>query len=167
MPSPARLLGQAVCLLALMALIGLFSSWPVYQRLPADQAQIKLAFSHGAPRIEECRRLTSDEIAALPPRERRVMDCARERNPVRIQLELDGRLVIDRQLSPTGLSSDGPARIYEIMRVPVGPHRLAMRLDDRGSGSDFAYFDQHTIELGPRQNLTIDFRIDRGGFVVE
>ena len=161
-----RYAGQLVFYVAVMAVIGYLSSRPVYTRVPAEAAQIKLAFSHGANRREPCRRLTPAEIAKLPPNERKPMDCSRERLPIHLQLEIDGELVLDRELHPTGLSKDGPARIYEAFTVPAGSHDLILRLKDSDRAQGFDYVEERSVELLPRDNLAVDFRPDSGGFTI-
>lgn len=85
MPDLLRYAGQAVIYAAFAVLIGYFASHPVYRQIPDGQAQIKLSFSHGAARKVACRRLSSQEIAKLPPNERRPNTCARERADIRVQ----------------------------------------------------------------------------------
>ena len=50
---PLAWIGQGL-LYALFALgIATFSSWPKYQHLPADQALIKLSFTHSGKRVAD------------------------------------------------------------------------------------------------------------------
>lgn len=164
MLSLLRYAGQ-IAFFALAAVItGYFASAPSYRQLAPDLAQIKLSFAHGAARVEDCRRFTAEEIAALPPSERRPNTCARERVTVHVQLEIDGEIVLDRELEPTGLSRDGPARIYEKFELPAGRHAIAARLRDSRRDEGFDYQANHVVDLGPLQNLAIDFKADKGGF---
>jgi hypothetical protein len=133
--------------------------------VPEGLAQIKMSLSHGAERRTECRRLSPEEIAKLPPSKRRPNTCARERIAIRVQLLTDGEVVYDEELVPTGLSSDGPARMYRKFLVPAGRHRLVARLRDSKRALGFDYESEHTVELAPWQNLAIDFRPEAGGFI--
>jgi hypothetical protein len=160
-------LGQAVVYAALAAATGVFASQPVYQQFPQGKAQIKLSFAHGAARQQECRRLTSQEIAKLPRNERRPNTCARERVPIHVQLQVDKRTLLDERLAPTGLAADGPARIYRKFAVPAGKHVIVARLrDSRGEGP-FDYETRRAVTLATGQNLAIDFKSDAGGFIFE
>lgn len=159
-----RYAGQFVFLAAIMAFIGYFSSRPVYRQAPEGMAQIKLSFAHGAARKIDCRKLTSKEIAQLPANERRPNTCTRERIPLHVQLALDGELLYDDLLEATGLSKDGPARIYRKLFVPAGAHTITARLRDSKRTSGFDYEATHQVTLVPAQNLAIDFKADRGGF---
>ena len=157
-------LGQGVAYLGIAVLFGLLSIWPPYQHFPPDQAQITLSFAHGAKPSTECRRRTAEEIAELPPNMRRPFDCPRERLPVTILLEVDGEIVVDRQLPPTGLSGDGPSRIYAKFPMNPGPHRIVAKLRDTNRTDGYDYVREGTVELAPREILVIDFKADRGGF---
>ncbi|MGI9483097.1 MAG: hypothetical protein ACR2OR_12155 [Hyphomicrobiales bacterium] len=164
MLSALKLIGQAVFLAAIVAFIGYFSANPVYRQTPEGLAQIKLSFAHGAQRTKECRRLTPQEIAKLPPNERRPHTCDRERLPIHIQLVVDGDILFDELLQPTGLSNDGPARTYKKFLVPAGKHTISARLTDSNRSDGFDFETDHTVTLKPWQNLAIDFKADTGGF---
>ncbi|MGI9378663.1 MAG: hypothetical protein ACR2OW_03350, partial [Methyloligellaceae bacterium] len=109
---------QLLVFACVAAFIGYFSNKPVYKQFPEGMAQIKFSFAHGAARKVDCRKLTAKEIAKLPPNERRPNTCSRERIPLHVQFEIDGRLLYDDLLQATGLSNDGPARVYKKFVVP-------------------------------------------------
>lgn len=160
-----KYLGQMIVLVLVAVFIGYFSNQPVYHQFPNGMAQIKLAFAHGAARTIDCRKLTSKEIAKLPPNQRRPNNCTRERIPIHIQLVLDGELLYDDLLIATGLSNDGPGRAYEKIMVPAGPHSITVRLRDSKRESGFDYEATREVELKEFQNLAIDFKADTGGFL--
>jgi hypothetical protein len=161
----ARLAGQALFFLLAAAFTAFFASHTVYDPFPENAALIKLSFNHGAVRKEECRRLTSEEIAALPPEDRRPNTCTRERVPLRVQVLVDGELRYDAELQPSGLSRDGPARCYRKFQVAAGRHRLELRLRDNRSLEGFDFESEREVELAPLESLAIDFKADAGGFV--
>lgn len=164
MHSPLQYLGQIVFFGIVAAGTGYLASNPVYNQVAKDTAQIKLSFAHGAERKVDCRRLTAKEIAELPPAERRPNTCSRERIAMHVQLEINGELLYDDQLEPTGLASDGPAQTYKKFLVPAGTHTLVARLRDTKRADGFDYETTKQVNLAPWQNLAIDFRADVGGF---
>ncbi len=159
-----RLLGQTLVYALIAAAIGYFASWPRYVQFPGDKAQIKLSFAHGADRKVACRKLTSKEIALLPPKQRRPNTCGRERTNIHVQLLFGNRMVYDAVLIPTGLSRDGPAQTYRKFRVDPGRHVISARLRDSGRAEGFDYEKTVTVDLAPLQSLAIDFKADGGGF---
>ncbi len=165
MPSVLQYLGQGAFYALAAAFTGYLSLYPTYQQVPADKAQVKLSFAHGAHRVEACRRLTPKEIAALPPKERRPNTCSRERTEIFVELFVNGELLYSESLQPTGLSRDGPARTYRKFLVPAGNHTIKARLRDSTRDSGFDYETERRVELAPLQNLAVDFKADRGGFV--
>ncbi len=146
-------------------MIALLSTDPAYRHFDPEMAQIKLSLRHAAQRIEECRRLTPEEIAALPANMRRPLDCPRERLPVVVELELDGELLFRGTLQPAGLARDGAATVYKLFDVTPGPRRIVARLRDSARDEGFDYESSADVELHPQQNFVIDFKADRGGFI--
>lgn len=148
------------------ALLGFFGGSPTYKRFPEDQGQLTVNLAHSGARLGECRRLSAEEIAKLPPSERRPLACDdRARHPLVIEVELDGELLIGRTLPPSGLFGDGPSQLYASFTIPSGEHRLVARLRDSGRTEGFDYRRDETVEIGPRRRLVIGFRAEAGGFI--
>lgn len=166
MISPLRLAGQAVVYAGFAALIGYFASAPAYQYFAGKDAVLTVSFSHGAHRKGDCHKLTREELLKLPPNMRKPVSCPRERLPVVVAFELDGRRLYEASLPPTGLSKDGPSHIYEKFEIPAGHHTLVARLRDSNRREGFDYDASFDVDLAPAQNLTLDFRRDTGGFLI-
>ena len=164
MKNLVRIGAQLLLYVPLMALIGYFSTQPRFSILGADEALVRLSFIHAAERKSPCRTRSAEELAKLPPNMRAAQDCPRERAPVRIELEVDGSVVLRREVPPSGLKNDGNATVYHRLPVPAGKHRVVARLSDRASG-EFNHRKEETIELAPGGVLLIDFVAAKGGFV--
>jgi len=160
-----RYAGQALVYLLFAAFLGYFASAPRFTHFPPDQALIKLSLAHGAKRKGGCRRFTQAELQALAPNMRRPMDCPRQRLPVFIELAIDGETRYSASVPPTGLSGDGPSRIYQRFAVSPGKHAIAARLRDSDRSEGFDYQMTSEVELTARQSLAIDFRQEMGGFL--
>ena len=159
--------GQGIFFAAVAVLIGYFASYPVYEQFPEGQAQLKLSFAHGAQRVKACHRLTPQEIAKLPPNERRPNTCERKRVAVHVQLDVDGKRLLDARLEPIGLAGDGPARIYKKFAVDAGSHIVIARLRDSRKADGFDYETRREVFLAAGQNMAIDFKADAGGFIFQ
>lgn len=162
----SRRAGWVLCLAAIAALIGYLSVAPSYTHRAAGLAEVKLSFTHGAPRHIDCHRLTAEELAKLPRQMRRPTECPRMRLPVQVQLRMDGTMLFDASLPPSGLSGDGPSRVYRGFPVAAGTHQVSLFLRDSGRESGYDYTFEQTLVLAPGQNLVIDFRPATGGFFV-
>jgi hypothetical protein len=160
-----RYAAQALFYTGFGAAIGIFASWPVYKQVPEGSAQIKLSFNHSGARLEDCRKLTTEELSKLPTNKRRLGNCSRERLPITIQLMIDGSPIYEAVLKPSGLSSDGQARAYEKFIVAAGKHVIEARLRDSKRLAGFDYESRFEGELAPWQNLSIDFKAEQGGFL--
>jgi len=160
-------IGQALLYGLFALIIGYFSSSPSYQYLPADQALIKLSFSHQGRQIAECRQRTPEELAKLAPNMRAPMDCQRERSPVTVEIDLDGNPAYRHVAKPSGLSKDGASTVYHRFAVQSGEHRLAIRLNDDARATGFNYRREEMVTLKPGKVLVIDFNQEAGGITLQ
>ncbi len=167
--TPARLPGAAaltVLLTGLFAGAAWLSVTPEYRQIPPDTAVVKLSFSHGSDRAAARRKRAPEELAKLPPNLRTPMECPRTRNPVYTELYIDAQPVFSASLPPSGLSSDGPSRVYRRFVVPAGRHVLMARLRDTPRADGFDHSIERTVDLVAGQSLAIDFRPELGGYIV-
>lgn len=159
-----QIAGQTALYAGFAAFVGYFASHPAYTHMDPDAASITLSFSHAGERKSPCRRLTPEEIAALPANMRRPTDCPRQRVALLVELEVDGETVYRGDAPPSGLAGDGASTVYERITVTPGRHRLLARLRDSRREKGFDYRLDKVVELVPGENLVIDFRADTGGF---
>lgn len=164
---PRAWLGQGLLYGLFALVIGVFSHWPPYRHLAPDTALIKLSLVHTGKPIGDCRQLSAEELAALPPNMRAPVSCPRERSPVAIELDIDGAPAARIEAAPSGLSGDGASAIYARLPVAAGARLLSVRLRDDVRSSDFAYRLERRVSLVPAQVLVIDFDAQRGEIVLQ
>jgi len=160
-----RLAGQFVVIAGLFAAVAWLSDSPVFRQIPANSAVMMLTFVHGADRKGECRRLTPEEIARLPPNMRRVQDCPRGRRSIYVELDVDGRNIYQANLKPTGIAGDGPSRVYQRFVMPAGKYDLAVRMRDTARADGFDQERHGTVNFTPSQMFVIDYRAESGEFI--
>lgn len=164
---PGAWLGQAL-LYGLFALgIAVFSHWPPYRHLAPDTALIKLSLVHAGKPVGECRQLSPEELAKLPPNMRAPVVCPRERSPVVVELDIDGVPAARVSADPSGLSSDGASAVYARLPVAAGERELSVRLNDDARQPGFTYHLDRRVTLAPAQVLVIDFDLQRGGISLQ
>jgi hypothetical protein len=156
-------IAQVLLYVPLMALVGYFSSDPRFSAIGADEALVRLSLIHSAERRHPCRTRSPEELAKLAPNMRAAQECPRERSPLLVELEVDGTVVLRREVPPAGLRKDGNAALYERLPLPAGRHRIVARLRDRPEGA-FNYQREATVDLAPGRVLLIDFVAAKGGF---
>jgi len=160
-----RIGGQFVVIAALFAAVAAFANWPAYRQTPPGTGIVMLSFVHGADRRADCRRLTPEEIAKLPPNMRRVQDCPRGRRPLYVELDVGDQVAYRAALPPTGIAGDGPSRVYQRFVLPAGEYDVAVRMRDSARPDGFDHEHKDRVALGPDQMFVIDFRPEGGGFV--
>ncbi|MGE3773916.1 MAG: hypothetical protein AB7I32_13410 [Gammaproteobacteria bacterium] len=162
-----RWLGQLVLYGAFGLFIGVFSQWPRYRHLPPDGALIKLSFVHSGKPRGACHERSAEELASLPPNMRAPVVCPRERSPVTVELDIDGRAVVRASAPPSGLSQDGASALYVRVPVTAGERALAVRLNDDVTVDGFPYRLERRVQLAPGQVMVIDFDAERGGITLQ
>ena len=150
-------IGQLVAYTAFFVLLGVLSVRPRLHLMAKNEAIVSVSFSHAAKRVGECRRLSQEELLALPPNMRKPEDCPRERHPLWIVFLMDDQTLYEAALPPAGLWADGKSTAYQRIRVSAGVHNFAIRMNDSGSSHSFDYADSATISLLPGQNLVVYF----------
>jgi len=165
MTAALRRIGQFAVILLLFAGVAALANWPIHRQIPPDSAVVLLTFVHGADRKAECRRLSPEEIARLPPNMRKVQDCPRGRRPLYVELELSGRKLFAASLPPSGIAGDGPSRVYQRFVIPAGRYDIAARMRDSGRAEGFDHQRAEAVTLTAEQVFVVDFRGDSGEFV--
>jgi hypothetical protein len=155
---------QAVCYIAFIAVVGYFATSPPYVHLPDGQGVVKLSFQHAGQRKEACRERSPEELAKLAPNMRAASVCPRERAPLTVEIEMDGKPLFAMVAQPTGFSKDGAATVYRRVAVPAGEHHFVAKMKDT-MGGDFGFVGRRTIELKSGRLLVIDFDAKEGGWV--
>jgi hypothetical protein len=156
---------QAVLYGAFAATLGWFSTSPAFEPLPPGHALIRVSLNHAGQRKAACRTRTPEELAKLAPNMRAAEDCPRERAPVRVKVELDGKSVADIVAIPAGLSRDGASVAYRRIAVPAGTHRIRVALADDAAGT-FDRVREEEMRLDPGRVLVVDFEPGKGGILL-
>ncbi len=145
--------------------IGYFSASPRYQHLAPGQATIRLSVSQPGQPVGECRALTPVELAARAPNMRKAEECPRERSAVSIRLVVDGSVVFEETIPPSGLRRDGSSVAYRRFPVAAGPHQIEAAANDDARTRGYPFTREEKVVLAPQQVLTVDFDRARGGLV--
>ncbi len=86
-----------------------------------------------------CRRRTREELAKLAPNMRAPLSCTRERWPVSLKLVIDGKVVYQKEVPPSGLWRDSKSSFYKSFFIPSGTYRMRMVMNDGGGTPDSDY----------------------------
>lgn len=165
--TPLAIGGQVLLYGVFALVIGVFSRWPPYHHLAPDEALIKLSFTHSGKHVADCRTLSAEELAKLPPNMRAPTKCDRERAPVRVEVDVNGKPAMRHVALPSGLSRDGASAVYQRLVIGAGTHRIAVRMKDSAGTGAFDYEREQEVTLAPAQILVIDFDAEKGGITLQ
>jgi hypothetical protein len=161
----AAIAGQVVLYGAFAATIGYFATDPVYRQIPDDIALLKVSFSHLGDR--ECRKRSPEELEKMPRNMRAPLECPRERSDIKIEIDLDDKLLLKHTLHPTGLYKDGISTMYKRFEIKAGEYKLAVRMQDNLAQEGWRFVKEEKVTLKPAQVLVIDFNPDKGGLFLK
>ena len=126
---------------------------------------LTIAFAHAGQLREPCRRLSQEELNRLPANMRKPEECPRERSPVTIEAQLDGKVVYRETLAPPGLFEDGGVDVYYSAKIPAGFHQLVLAMNDSVREPGFNHHFARDVTVAPARVLLVGFD-HNSGFVV-
>jgi hypothetical protein len=131
---------------------------------PASGA-LRLAWRLPGQSWLDCRPLTADQIARLPAHMRRTQDCRTVYLSYRLRAWIDGRLAVDRGISPLGARGDRPLYVEEDLALAPGRHDVRVeftpRDDPRHVGRTLEFGAPVEVTAGRARLLTLDARNTR------
>lgn len=145
--------------------VAVLSTSPRYTLLNPGEAIVSLTFSRAGQRLSECRKLTQEELAALPPNMRNPSDCPRERRPVEVEFRIDGDVSYQASLPPSGIWNDGESTVYKRLTVSAGEHRFFVGMRDSGSSEGFDYEHEQELVLKASQHVVVEFDALNSSFI--
>ena len=96
------------------------------------QGVLRLAGRMVAGKVSVCRDSTPQELASLPPHQRKKKVCKSRLFSYTLRVAVDGALLADDRLDPPGLSHDRPIYVQKEFALAAGEHRLALELEPDG-----------------------------------
>ena len=155
--NPKKLLAICVAASLFIVVLARFSNWPNTKLRDSDQAVISLSFSQSGQLLQECRRLTQEELDKLPANMRKPEECQRERQPVEVVFKLDDKIIYEEKIAPTGIWSDGAVTVYKRMKVPKGQHQLFIGMRNSNKDQGYDYHLESDLDLNSGQHLIVEF----------
>lgn len=157
---PGRVSGWlAAAVLAIVVAAGLGASTAIGYHVPSlPGSELVVSFKHPGVLGENCRVLSEEEKAKLPPHMRRDTICDRGRAPVRLRVELDGKPVIERAYAPAGIWGDGESVAVERLPVTPGEHDVRVAIGETSDPAEWKYTTdtRETFTSDARRVLVFD-----------
>ncbi len=116
---------------------------------------IRLSWRARGERIQECRPLSEEEQAQLPPHMRRPEVCEGRVAPYLLSLELDGAVSLLDTVRAAGARHDRPLYVFHDIPVAPGTHEVRVRFARQPTGSD-----EPTTEVASPLELELETSVD-------
>ena len=152
-----RRLAQAALTAALTLAVVALSRVP-WQAEPSNDAVLRLAWRYRSPLADHCRRLSEEEVEHRPAHMRRAEECERRLRPYRLEIELEGRTVVDDSVPARGARGDRPLSVFRELALEPGRYRLQVEFAPYAlpGGAAAPRFELDTlVSLGRRQVLLL------------
>jgi hypothetical protein len=155
--------------------LGALSQAP-YTADRAEHAVVRLAWRARGERVEQCRRLTPEELERLPAHMRQEERCEGRVLPYRLQLWIDRARAVNELVHAAGARRDRPLYVYHELPLEPGTHALVVtftregdipagaREQDKGTPTRLAL--DTTVMLSPRRILLVTYDDDARRLVV-
>ncbi len=164
--SRARLAGAWLLgAVATVALVGL--SQVPYTAAAGEHGELRFAWRYRSETVEQCRRLTDEEVAALPQHMRRDEICERRLQPWRLAVTLDGTPVADDTVRAKGAREDRPLYVFRTLPLPPGPHHLRAVFAPIGESRRAPLEIDASVTIAAREVLLVTYDSDVDRLVVK
>jgi hypothetical protein len=163
MMSPARRLAGGILALALAISVAALSRLP-HDPTGNDDAMIRLSWRTPGELVNECRKVSQEELERQPLHMRREEICEGRIVPYHLRVILDGRVELDETVRAAGAREDRPLYVHRELRVSPGEHRIEVQWERDGGGADEGRSGlslQSTLELAAREVALITYDLDR------
>jgi hypothetical protein len=148
-------------------LIGYFSQKPEYGFNSPNESELVVSFRYTSRKMHPC---TDKELKRLTKERRnrpkhmqsaRNICGSRERVPVNILVEMDGKTTFDRLIYPSGFTNDGACYLFKRLIVTSGEHELKVTLSeiaDTGKTAKYLYEGKPLFPTARR--VVVDFNLE-------
>jgi hypothetical protein len=146
----------------ILATIAWMSDAPV-RATKGDAPRLRLSWSARPERIEQCRELTQEELAARGEHMRQRVECVGRFATYDLKVAIDGRRVHQSVARGAGLRNDRPIFLLREIDVPPGSHRVTVAFDrrERHTDADDREHDDESDEAGISEAREERERIER------
>lgn len=125
MTTLTRAAGVVVAFAVTLAIVA--GSHVTISRDTDTEGVLRLAWRARPDRVEDCRPQSEEALAGLPAHMRQTMICEGASATYRLQVQVDGQVVLDEQVRGGGLRHDRPIYVFREIRVAQGDRTVAVR----------------------------------------
>jgi len=146
-------------------LIGYFSQKPEYGFNSPNEAELVVSFRYTSRKTHPCtdkelKRLTKERRNRPKHMRSAKQICgSRERVPVKVTVDIDGKTMFDRLVHPAGITHDSACYLFKRLIVPAGEHELRVTLAEiaeTGKAAKYLYEGKPLFPSGRRLVINFD-----------
>lgn len=93
---------------------------------PTEGSVLRIALRTTAGTMQDCHKLTEQELEALPMHMRRHEVCEARAVPYRLEVRVGDRVLLDRTFTAAGIHGDRPLTVDEELPMTPGSQKLAI-----------------------------------------
>jgi len=159
MHKSVRYLSQAVLYALFFLPLAYFSHAPVYRNMEEGLAVLKVAIRHPGEIIGKCTVVAGGGSGMRPSTMTQSVEvCPRGRSPLQLELSMDGKILYQAKVPPSGLHNDGISSMYQRFEIPAGFHRLQIKMNDDINVDGYTWELEQDIDLQPAQVMVASFK---------
>jgi hypothetical protein len=139
-----------------------------YSAASDDHGVLRLSWRAPGEVVEECRQLSREEIERQPIHMRREQVCERRLLPYRLRVRLDGTVLLEETVRPSGAREDRPLFVFRQIPLAPGDYRLEVEWE-RVPGAGDSAVPREDADAPPaagtaprRLELAADLRLEAG-----
>jgi len=157
--------GAAAGVTALLALALAVLSRVPWAAVPGEDGELRLAWQYKSQPVEQCRRLSAEELAKLPAHMRRETVCERRLRAYLLEVTVDDTARIADTVRARGASSDRPLGVFAHVALAPGRHAARVMFSPIGGGHEPLAVET-TVTVAPRQVWLVTLDEERGRLAV-
>lgn len=131
---------------------------PTYQHMAADMAVLKIAIRHAGEIVGECETVGNAGTTGRPINMQLPEICPRERSPLALEVQVDGRPLYRSTIPASGLHNDGVSSMYQRFTIPSGSHHIRLLMNDDAAQQGYNWELERELELQPAQVVVASFK---------
>ncbi|MBT4159893.1 MAG: hypothetical protein HOC70_12620 [Gammaproteobacteria bacterium] len=152
---------QVIVIGLMMVALGYLSDRPTYRIMEPSQTELRLIIRHSGVLIGACEVKTPDELKSLAPNMRQPMTCPREKSPLSFELWVDGEILHQSVVKPSGIHDDGVLALYRSFRLAAGKKEIELKVKDQAELAEFNLRLKQTLDLS-RDSVVLVELTDKG-----
>jgi hypothetical protein len=154
-----RTLAGAIVALVATLLLAAASRVP-WSADPHDSAMLRLAWRYASEYVEECRTVPPEELEQLPVHMRRPVVCDGRLMPYRLEVRIDGHVVMDEWSRGAGARQDRPLSVMRELRLAPGDYHVEVSWTPERAGQRPAQSVDAILRLEAGEVALITYDVD-------